>query len=93
MRGGSWFHKHVESAGLPAGCSLHGLRKARASDLAEKGFSTLQIGAWTGHATSAEIDRYTRKANRRRMLEGPEQERNSGKRVLPFSKNPNEIKG
>lgn len=81
---GAWFRAHVTAAGLPQRCSLHGLRKARAARLGELGWSELQIGAWTGHASLSEIVRYTRKASKRRMI-GGEQEQNVGKRVLEFS--------
>lgn len=81
---GAWFRRHVTAAGLPDGCTLHGLRKARSAQLGELGWSELQIGAWTGHASLSEIVRYTRKANRRRMI-GGEQEQNVGKRVVEFS--------
>jgi integrase len=84
---GAWFKKHVIAAGLPPDCTLHGLRKARASVLGELGWSSLKIGAWTGHTSLSEIERYTKKAVRRRMLEGPEQEQNLGNRVVAFSQN------
>ncbi|NPC88174.1 tyrosine-type recombinase/integrase [Gluconacetobacter entanii] len=47
-------------AGLPKGCSPHGLRKAAARRLAEAGCTTHQIAAITGHRTLSEIERYTR---------------------------------
>ncbi len=75
---GAWFKARCHEAGLPEQLSLHGLRKYRAAQLAELGWSELKIGAWTGHQSLSEIVHYTRKANRRRMLEGPEQEQNSG---------------
>ncbi|MEN3176398.1 tyrosine-type recombinase/integrase [Gluconobacter sp. OJA] len=49
-------------AGLPAGCSPHGLRKAAARRLAEAGCTTHQIAAITGHRSLAEVARYTRAA-------------------------------
>jgi len=42
-------------------------RKATAHRLAEIGCSTNQIAAITGHASLAEVERYTKAANRKRM--------------------------
>lgn len=50
--------------------SAHGLRKARAVALAEGGATPHQIGAWTGHATLAEITHYTEGLNRRAAVIG-----------------------
>jgi integrase len=53
-----------------AGCpdiSAHGGRKATAHRLAEIGATTNHIAAITGHASLAEVDRYTKAANRKRM--------------------------
>jgi integrase len=55
-----------DQAGLPH-CSAHGLRKATATRLAERGASQHEIMAVTGHQTSKEVDRYT-KAARRKVL-------------------------
>jgi integrase len=49
-----------EAAGLPAGLSPHGLRKAAARRLAEAGCTPHQIAAITGHKTLSEVTRYTR---------------------------------
>ncbi|MBF0857632.1 tyrosine-type recombinase/integrase [Gluconobacter sp. LMG 31484] len=49
-------------AGLPPGCSPHGLRKAAARRLAEAGCTTHQIAAITGHRSLSEVARYTRAA-------------------------------
>ncbi|MFT8898436.1 MAG: tyrosine-type recombinase/integrase, partial [Acetobacter sp.] len=49
-------------AGLPPGCSPHGLRKAAARRLAEAGCTTYQIAAITGHRSLSEVARYTRAA-------------------------------
>jgi integrase len=51
----------------PKGISAHGLRKATARRLAELGCSTHEIAAVTGHATLAEVQRYTEAANRKRL--------------------------
>lgn len=50
--------------------SAHGLRKARATALADGGGTTHEIAAWTGHDTLSEVERYTRAANRRRAVIG-----------------------
>lgn len=47
-------------AGLPKGCSAHGLRKAAAVRLAEAGCSNHEIMSITGHKTMHEVERYTR---------------------------------
>lgn len=72
---GGFFGDACRAAGLTK--SAHGLRKTRAIALAESGGTPHQIGAWTGHATLSEIERYTRKADRRRAVMGAEQDRNS----------------
>lgn len=50
--------------------SAHGLRKARATALAEGGATTHQIAAWTGHASLKEVEHYTKEADRRRAVTG-----------------------
>jgi len=70
----SWFAKAARNAGIH-GKTAHGLRKTRSIELAERGATTHQIGAWTGHESLEEIKRYTMAANRKRVLSGvkPEQ--------------------
>jgi integrase len=63
---GNWFRECVKEAGL-SGVSAHGLRKTMARRLAEAGVSAHRIGAITGHQTLAEVERYTRSANRAQM--------------------------
>lgn len=70
----SWFAGAAAKAGLTDEKSAHGLRKTRSESLAEAGASEHQIMAWTGHETTAEVKRYTKAANRKRMLSGPEDE-------------------
>lgn len=53
------FKEWSAEAGVPAGRSPHGLRKAAARRLAEAGCSAHQIAAVTGHKTLAEVQRYT----------------------------------
>lgn len=50
--------------------SAHGLRKRRAVWLAERGATTHQIAAWTGHQSLKEVEHYTRAAERRRAVMG-----------------------
>jgi integrase len=47
---------------------LHGLRKAFCVYWAEQGATTNQIAAMAGHLTLSEVERYTRAADRRRMV-------------------------
>jgi integrase len=63
-----WFRDQCDRAGLPQ-CSAHGLRKAAARRLAEAGCTAHEIGAITGHASLAELVRYTRTADQRRLAE------------------------
>ncbi|UPY35533.1 tyrosine-type recombinase/integrase [Sediminicoccus sp. KRV36] len=61
------FRAWCDAAGIPAGRSPHGLRKACARRLAEAGATTHQIGAVTGHKTLSEIEVYTRAAEQKRL--------------------------
>ena len=69
-----WLSRAASAAGLPADCTAHGLRKARAAALAEAGLTAPQIGAWTGHRSLSEIAHYTRGADQRAIL-GADRER------------------
>lgn len=62
----NWFRDRCSEAGL-VGLSAHGLRKTRATMLAAKGRSMHQIAAVTGHKSIAEVQRYTRDADRKRL--------------------------
>ena len=64
---GNWFRDRCNEAGLPNGLSAHGLRKATARRLAEMGCTAHEIAAITGHATLAEVQRYTKAADRKRL--------------------------
>jgi integrase/recombinase XerD len=55
------FRDWCNQAGLPH-CTPHGLRKATAARLAERGATTHEIMAITGHRTLDEVERYTRAA-------------------------------
>jgi integrase len=63
-----WFRDRCNEAGLPH-CSAHGLRKAAARRLAEAGCTAHEIGAITGHASLAELVRYTKAADQRHLAE------------------------
>jgi len=62
---GNWVSDAARKAGLPKGCSAHGLRKAAARRLAEAGCTAHQIAAITGHRSLKEVERYTRAADQR----------------------------
>jgi integrase len=65
---GNWFRQQCDMANLHH-CSAHGLRKAAARRLAEAGCSEHEIAAITGHASLAEVRRYTRAVNQKRLAE------------------------
>ncbi|HEY5306096.1 MAG TPA: tyrosine-type recombinase/integrase [Pseudolabrys sp.] len=58
---GNWFRDRCNEAGL-SNCTAHGLRKATAARLAERGATAHEIMSITGHKTLAEVERYTRAA-------------------------------
>lgn len=78
----TWFSKATRATGI-IGKSAHGLRKSRASALAERGATTHQIGAWTGHDSLAEIEHYSKAANKKRMLSGTDTEQKVSRLVDP----------
>lgn len=51
------------AAGLPKECTAHGLRKAIQRILAERGATTKQLQAISGHKSLRESERYTAEAN------------------------------
>ena len=68
---GGYVSEAADAAGFDK--SAHGLRKARAVALAEAGATPHQLAAWTGHRSLSEVERYTRRADRRRAVMGTEQ--------------------
>ena len=82
---GAYLKQQVRAAGLPDDLSAHGLRHARAAALAELGWSASRIGAWTGHRSLSEVQHYTGRADRRRMLAGTNSEQNSETGADPVS--------
>ncbi len=63
---GNKFRVWCDEAGL-GHCTAHGLRKAAASLLAEKGCTPHEIAAVTGHTSLAEVERYTKKAEKKKL--------------------------
>lgn len=70
---GQWFAAKARAAGIH-GRTAHGLRKSRSRALAEAGGTSVQIGAWTGHESLSEIERYIRGLNKRKVLSSTETE-------------------
>jgi integrase len=62
---GNWFRQICDQAELPKRCTSHGLRKAAATRLADRGATTTQLMAWFGWKTASEAERYTRNADRK----------------------------
>jgi integrase/recombinase XerD len=58
----------VQSSNLPH-CSAHGLRKAIAARLAERGATAHEIMAITGHQSLEEVERYTRAARKAQLAD------------------------
>jgi integrase len=57
----------AKAAGLPPACVPHGLRKAMARRLAEGGATSKEIASVSGHKSLKEVERYTAKADQRRL--------------------------
>lgn len=64
---GNWFSEKAQEAGVPPGCTAHGLRKAAARRLAEAGCSGKEIMAVTGHKNLSEVTLYTDAADQERL--------------------------
>ena len=65
---GNKFREWCNQAGLRH-CSAHGVRKATATRLAERDAPTHEIMAITGHKSLAEVERYTREVDRRKLAD------------------------
>lgn len=65
---GQWFKDRCVEAGLPH-CSAHGLRKAGATIAAENGATEQELMAIYGWEDSEQAVLYTRKANKRRLVD------------------------
>lgn len=72
---GNKFREWCNEAGL-RDCSAHGLRKATAARLAERGATAHEIMAITGHKSLEEVERYTRAAQRGKLGDEEVQIRN-----------------
>jgi integrase len=59
----------LRSAGLPAICKPHGLRKALSRRIAESGGTSKEVQAFTGHASLSEVERYTAAAEQSRLAD------------------------
>lgn len=64
---GNRMREWADEAGLPRGCTLHGLRKAQSRRLVEAGATNFEGRAITGHKTDAMFNHYAAKANRTRL--------------------------
>lgn len=64
----SWFAGAARAAGL-VDRTGHGLRKTRLITMTEREATTHQLSAWCGQDSLKEVERYTKLANRRRVLE------------------------
>ncbi|WP_291833965.1 tyrosine-type recombinase/integrase [Limimaricola sp.] len=64
---GNWFRDRCREAGVPG--SLHGLRKAGATRLADAGASNWEIASYLAHADTKQADVYTKKANRAKLAD------------------------
>ncbi len=60
-----WFKIACITANVPG--TSHGLRKAAAVRLIERGATEKEVAAITGHTTLKEIERYTKMANQRKL--------------------------
>jgi integrase/recombinase XerD len=65
---GNRFRDWCNNAKLPH-CSAHGLRKATAARLAERGATAHEIMAITGHQSLEEVERYTRAVRRSQLAD------------------------
>jgi integrase len=66
---GNDFAKWAREAGLPDRCRLHGLKKGGMRRRAERGYTTHELMALSGHKTLTEVQRYTDAADKRRLAD------------------------
>lgn len=64
---GNWFRKRCKEAGVPG--SIHSLRKAGATRLADAGASDWEIASYLAHTDTTQARIYTRKANRSKLAD------------------------
>ena len=75
------FRKWCDAAGLPPECTFHGLRKATLTRLADAGKTVHQIAAVSGHVSLKEVERYTKRADQRRLAREALGEQNASENV------------
>jgi integrase len=61
------FRAWCDEAGLPRGCTFHGLRATGCTRKADSGCSAHEIAAWSGHLSLKEVERYTKSADQKRL--------------------------
>lgn len=64
---GNWFRDRCREAGVPG--SIHGLRKAGATRLADAGASDREIASFLAHTDTTQASVYTKKANRSKLAD------------------------
>ena len=64
---GNWFRDRCAEANVPG--SLHGLRKAGATRLADAGATNWEIASYLAHKDTKQADTYTKKANRAKLAD------------------------
>jgi len=74
---GNWFRRRCAEATVPG--SLHGLRKAGATRLANAGASEWEIASYLAHTDTTQAAIYTKKANRARLAYSGFAKLNAGK--------------
>lgn len=74
---GNWFRDRCAEAKVPG--SLHGLRKAGATRLADAGATEWEIASYLAHADTTQAAVYTKKANRARLADSGFAKLNAGK--------------
>jgi integrase len=79
------FRTWCDAAGLPRRCTTHGLRKAAARRMVNRGATMHQVAAFLGHRSLAMVQLYTRGYDQERLarevieLISPKTEHQSGK--------------
>jgi integrase len=66
---GTDFAQWARAAGLPDHCRLHGLKKGGMRRAAEAEMTTHELMARSGHKTLAEVERYTKEANQKKLAD------------------------
>lgn len=72
---GTDFARWAKTAGLPDNCRLHGLKKGGMRRAAEAQNTTHELMAYSGHRTYAEVDRYTKDAEKKLLADTGEEKR------------------